>query len=60
MLLEHRHARAARNDHMVDERGPHEIARAGHPLGKLDIFDAWRGIAAWMIVHEDERARPFS
>jgi hypothetical protein len=45
---------------MVDERGPHEIARVGHPLGKLEVFGAGRGIAARMIVNEDERARSFA
>lgn len=44
---------------MIEERGADHVPRLGDALGEDDVLWAWRRIPTWMIVNEDERARPF-
>jgi hypothetical protein len=45
---------------VVDERRGDDVGRSCDPLGEIDVFPARRGIAARVVVDEDEPARAFA
>ena len=48
-------------DHnMVEHAHAHDVAHVFQTLGDVDVFAAWRRIAAWMIVHEDDAGGRFA
>jgi hypothetical protein len=59
-VLEHGVKRRLRHDDVVDERRPHGVRRRGERGREADVFGAGRRIAAGVVVHDDERARPFA
>ena len=57
--IEHRGIARPADDQVIEQRGADDVRRLGDSLREDDVLRARRRISAWMVVDEDERARPF-